>query len=238
MKRTKLVFAIAAAALLSMAAFSAVGASAADTVMCERSRAEVEPCPAGEIKPAGSGFGILSKEFKLKDPTSSYVQLGCGSAESFDSVGSALFGSTAQSGSPLPAQSEMFLMSEKCKSFAENPSTCQNMTTLSVSLNSPSATITAFGAKTQATIYVGSATNPLIVHIVCQTKFFPVECNYTAEKAVGIVMSLIGTREAFSVGTQFKLTGNAWASSLCRNGMELNYKGNLTPPWTGLPNII
>ncbi|HET7454279.1 MAG TPA: hypothetical protein VFJ76_02050 [Solirubrobacterales bacterium] len=217
MKPTKVLLILAMVALTVMAAATAASASEWKTVLCKTQHAV---CPTEEVLKAGSGGGLYPAEIKITSAFSGATQLGCTGKNG--PIGGDLFASTAESGAPLPAITQLYLQAGGCEQLMGN--SCVSST----SINSPSATIEqplAEGAR----MTIGSATAPLKINAACETIFGPMECKWAATE--GVVFNINQTTLAVTSSPMSVKLQSGSNTGFCGTGEGiLYYKGTYKAP--------
>jgi hypothetical protein len=217
LKPTKVLLALAMVALMAMAVATAASAKEWKTVLCKTQHAA---CPAEEVLKAGSGGGLVTEEVKITTRSSGATQLGCSGKNG--PIGNYLFASTAESGAPLPAITELNFQAAGCEELMGN--NCVS----SASINSPSATIEQ-PLTEGPNMTIGSATSPLRINAACETIFGPLECKWAATQ--GVVFKINQTTLAVtSTPVGMKLQAGS-TTSFCGTGEGiLQYKGKYSAP--------
>jgi hypothetical protein len=217
LKPTKVLLALAMVALMAMAVATAASAKEWKTVLCKSQHAT---CPAEEVLKAGSGGGLVTEEVKITSRYSGATQLGCTGKNG--PIGNYLFASTAESGAPLPAITELAFHATGCEELMGNK--CVS----SASINSPSATIEQ-PLTEDANITIGSAAAPLKINAACETIFGPMECKWAA--TAGVVFHINETTLAVtSTPVGMKLQPGSLASFCGTGEGTLYYKGRYSAP--------
>jgi hypothetical protein len=204
------------AALVTMAAMSVASASAAETVICKKTRAVSNPCAKADIQPAGQGFGLGVTRFTIGAGSES--RLKCGGGAGFQVVGVLGFASTAGAGAPLPGLSETNVMNGSCEGFESG--SCS-----SVSPTDPAVTMQS-NTTSSATIAMGTAGSPLAVSFTCSTIFGPISCTYAATNSVNLeVNDVKHTVTAKAPVKRTGFSGGGLGEALCAEGQTLEIDG-------------